>query len=143
VTNPPLDAIREQLVTSLSATIGPEGNLLEATPAHCRQVRAAVPGDRQRRAGQAPLHQRRRRPAGLRRRPGHAGCTASTSGGRGLARGSEQICAEVDALIADGKRFVILSDRDSDRDRAPIPSLLLCSAVHHHLVRTKSAPRSA
>ena len=61
VTNPPLDAIREELVTSLSATLGPEGNLLDPTPASCRQVVLPTPILTQRRAGQAPLHQRRRR----------------------------------------------------------------------------------
>ena len=65
VTNPPLDAIREELVTALGSTIGPEGNLLAPSPASCRQVAAAVPDHRQRRAGQDRRHQRRRRPARL------------------------------------------------------------------------------
>ena len=50
----------------------------------------------------------------------------------------EEIFAEVSAAIADGARFVVLSDRDSGRDLAPIPSLLLTSAVHHHLIREKT-----
>ena len=62
VTNPPLDAIREELVTSLSSTIGPEGNLLAARPGLVPPGRAAVPDHRQRRAGQADPHRRRRRP---------------------------------------------------------------------------------
>ena len=70
VTNPPLDAIREELVTSLSSHIGPEGNLLTATPGALPPARAAVPGDRQRRARQDPPHQQGRRPARLRRGQG-------------------------------------------------------------------------
>ena len=50
----------------------------------------------------------------------------------------EQIFAEVSAAIEEGARFVVLSDRDSGRDLAPIPSLLLTSAVHHHLIREKT-----
>ena len=66
VTNPPLDAIREELVTSLAGMIGPEGNLLEPTPPSCRQLVLPFPVVDQRRAGQDPAHQPRRRPARLR-----------------------------------------------------------------------------
>ena len=65
VTNPPLDAIREELVTSLSGTIGPEANLLEPAPGVVPPGGAAVPGHLQRRPGQDPPHQPRRRHAGL------------------------------------------------------------------------------
>ena len=68
VTNPPLDAIREELVTSLQSQLGPEQNLLDATPGQLPHDRAAVPGARQRRPRQDRPHQRRRRHAGLRRR---------------------------------------------------------------------------
>ena len=60
VTNPPLDAIREELVTSGRSRLGPEGNLLDPTPASCRQIILPVPGHRQRRSGQAALRQRAR-----------------------------------------------------------------------------------
>ncbi len=65
VTNPPLDAIREELVTSSRSKLGPEGNLLEPTAASCRQIILPYPGHRQRRAGQAGLRQRARGDAGL------------------------------------------------------------------------------
>ena len=71
VTNPPLDAIREELVTSLGRTFGPEQNLLQAAPGVLPAGVPAVPGDRQRRARQDPAHRRRRRPARLRRRADH------------------------------------------------------------------------
>ncbi len=137
VTNPPLDAIREEIVTSLGTTIGPEGSLLEADAASCRQVRLPFPvitnddlakianinadGDR---PGLAAA-----RLSGLYRVDG---------GGEALRRRIDEICNEVDAVIRQGKRFIILSDRDSDADLAPIPSLLLTAAVHHHLVREKT-----
>ncbi len=136
VTNPPLDAIREQLVTSLVSTTGPEGNLLGTYPGQCRQVRLPFPvitndelakiryinaeGDM---SGFAAARVR--------------GLYRVDDGGGGLQGRLQEIFDEVDALIANGTRLVILSDRDSDVNFAPIPSLLLCSAVHHHLVRTK------
>ena len=138
VTNPPLDAIREELVTSLGAALGPEGNLLDATPAHAPPGRPAVPGHRQRRARQDRAHQRRRRPAGLRTRVVQRPLRRHRRRGRAARRGSRRSSREVSAAIAGGARFVVLSDRDSDRDLAPIPSLLLTAAVHHHLIREKT-----
>ena len=137
VTNPPLDAIREELVTSLSATIGAEGNLLEPQPAVVRADRAAVPDHRQRRAGQAHPHRRRRRPSRVRGardlRP-----LPVAGGGAALREALDRVRAEASAAIAEGKRILVLSDRDSDAESAPIPSLLLTSAVHHHLIREKT-----
>ena len=95
VTNPPLDAIREELVTSLSGTIGPEANLLEPTPGVLPPGRAAVPGHRQRRPRQDPPHQPRRRHARLHhpRRP--AASTRSRAAATALAARIDEICAEV------------------------------------------------
>ncbi|MBC3990697.1 glutamate synthase large subunit [Streptomyces sp. AC563] len=136
VTNPPLDAIREELVTSLISSLGPQGNLLEPTAASCRSVTLPFPvidndelaklihinadGDRDG-LGAATL-------SGLYRVGG---------GGPALAARIAEICAEADSAIADGARLIVLSDRHSDAEHAPIPSLLLTSAVHHHLIRTK------
>ncbi|MGN6245287.1 MAG: glutamate synthase large subunit [Motilibacteraceae bacterium] len=137
VTNPPLDAIREELVTALGTVIGPEQNLLEATPAHCRQVLLPFPViDNDELAKIVHIN----RDGDL---PGFATVTVKglydvDGGGAALARRLEEICAEVSAAIEDGARFVVLSDRDSDADRAPIPSLLLTSAVHHHLIRQRT-----
>ena len=137
VTNPPLDAIREEIITSLGTSIGPEGNVLEPASSHCRQVRLPFPvisnddlskilhidadGDR---PGLAAA-----RVSGLYRVAG---------GGEAMQRRLDEICREVNALIRQGNRFIILSDRESDAEFAPIPSLLLTAAVHHHLVREKS-----
>ena len=137
VTNPPLDAIREELVTSLSGSIGPEANLLEPTPGLVPPDRAAVPGLLQRRPGQDPPHQPQRRHAGL---PGARRARPLRRRGRrsGARARLDELCAEVSAAIADGARIIVLSDRHSTADLAPIPSLLLTGAVHHHLVREKT-----
>ncbi len=137
VTNPPLDAIREELVTSLGTVMGPEHNLLTATPAHCRQVELPFPViDNDELAKISHIN----RDGDL---PGFAttrvkGLYRVAGGGKELERRLDEICAEVSAAIADGARFVVLSDRDSNAEWAPIPSLLLTSAVHHHLIRERT-----
>jgi glutamate synthase (NADPH) large chain len=137
VTNPPLDAIREELVTSLYGTIGPESNLLEPTPASCRQVVVPFPvisnDDLAKlrhinRDGDMPgfiTHVSR-------------GLYELDGGGAAMARRLDEICAEVSEAIAHGARIIVLSDRHSTAELAPIPSLLLTGAVHHHLVREKT-----
>ncbi|MFN8127975.1 MAG: glutamate synthase large subunit [Candidatus Nanopelagicales bacterium] len=137
VTNPPLDAIREEIITSLSSPIGPEGNLLDATPAHCRNILLPFPVvDNDELAKLLNINQ----DGDL---PGFAAAKISglydiNGGEQALADRLEEIFAEIDDAIANGVRFLVLSDRDSDFDHAPIPSLLLTSAVHHHLVRQKT-----
>jgi glutamate synthase (NADPH) large chain len=137
VTNPPLDAIREELVTSLGTTIGPERNVLEATPAHCRQLVLPFPViDNDELAKIVHVN----RDGDL---PGYAthvvrGLYDVHGGGEALRERLHEIFDEVSEAIAAGARFVVLSDRDSGRDLAPIPSLLLTSAVHHHLIRAKT-----
>ena len=98
------------------------------------QADPAVPGDRQRPAGQDRARRQvsRRWATG---RPSSAACTRSSGGGEALEARLEEIFAEVDAAVADGVSFLVLSDRNSDADLAPIPSLLLLSAVHHHTLR--------
>ncbi|MFN8098172.1 MAG: glutamate synthase large subunit [Dermatophilaceae bacterium] len=137
VTNPPLDAIREELVTSLGTAVGPEGNVLSATPAHARQLVLDFPVlDNDELAKIIRINA----DGDL---PGYAtvvvkGLYAVDGGAAALQSRLDAIFAEVSAAIAGGARFVVLSDRDSNRDLAPIPSLLLCSAVHHHLIREKT-----
>jgi len=137
VTNPPLDAIREELVTSLGSVLGPEGNLLDATPAHCRQLVLPFPViDNDVLAKIVHVN----RDGDL---PGFGtrtvrGLYPVHGGGEALAARLDELCREVSAAIADGARFVVLSDRDSDAELAPIPSLLLTAAVHHHLIRERT-----
>ncbi|PSJ27303.1 glutamate synthase large subunit [Streptosporangium nondiastaticum] len=136
VTNPPLDAIREELVTSLISSLGPQGNLLEPTAASCRSVTLPFPViDNDELAKLIHINADGDM-------PGLAAVTLSGlyrvgGGGEALAARLTEICAEADAAIAGGARLIVLSDRHSDAEHAPIPSLLLTSAVHHHLIRTK------
>jgi glutamate synthase (NADPH/NADH) large chain len=137
VTNPPLDAIREEIVTSLGSLIGAEGNLLEATPSHCRQVLLPFPVIDNDELAKI-LHVNRDGDMPEFSAAKIKGLFQHSGGGAALEARLEEIFAEVDELIAQGTRFIVLSDRDSDADRAPIPSLLLCSAVHQHLVRQRN-----
>ena len=136
VTNPPLDAIREELVTSLRSSLGPQGNLLEPTAASCRSVTLPFPViDNDELAKLIHINADGDM-------PGMKAATLSglyrvSGGGDALAARIEEICAEADAAIENGARLIVLSDRHSDAEHAPIPSLLLTAAVHHHLIRTK------
>ncbi|MEV7864767.1 glutamate synthase large subunit [Streptomyces sp. NPDC088124] len=136
VTNPPLDAIREELVTSLRSSLGPQGNLLEPTAASCRSVTLPFPViDNDELAKLVHINADGDM-------PGMKAATLSglyrvSGGGDALAARIEEICAETDAAIESGARIIVLSDRHSDAEHAPIPSLLLTAAVHHHLIRTK------
>ncbi|MFA7323715.1 MAG: glutamate synthase large subunit [Candidatus Nanopelagicales bacterium] len=137
VTNPPLDAIREEIVTSLYGTIGSEGNLLQAGPAHCNHVTLPFPViDNDELAKILHINDDEDMPGFAAARI--EGLYDVAGRGEALENRLKEIFHEVDAVIHEGKRFIVLSDRDSDADRAPIPTLLLTSAVHHHLVRTKA-----
>ncbi|BBO83558.1 glutamate synthase [Desulfosarcina ovata subsp. sediminis] len=130
VTNPPLDAIREQLVTSLATPIGREHNLFAETPLQCRQLYLAQPIltpaelDTIRGAGHADLQS-----AEL------SICWPLADGGAGLARAIEALCRFAVRQVETGARLLILSDRDIPDDHVPIPALLATAAVHHHLIR--------
>ncbi|HKS98845.1 MAG TPA: glutamate synthase large subunit [Rugosimonospora sp.] len=142
VTNPPLDAIREELVTSLALTLGPEGNLLEPGPASCRQIvlpRPIIDNDELAKLvsidddGDLPGF-RSVRVSGLYR---------VREGGAGMKARLTEICRHISEAIEDGARILILSDRDSTVDLAPIPSLLLTAVVHQHLVREQTRTQVA
>ena len=130
VTNPPLDAIREELVTTMESTVGPEGNLLDPRPESCRQIKIKFPViDNDQMAKLRHVYE-----------PGFRSTTLPmlfdpTQDGPGLARALEDLTRRAADAVDAGYTLLVLSDRDADRDRAPIPSLLATSAVHHHLVR--------
>ena len=137
VTNPPLDAIREELVTSLGGSIGPEHNLLDPGPASCRQISLQFPViDNDELAKIIHVNADGDQ-------PGFAthvvrGLFPIAGGGKSLVAKIEEIRTQVSAAIEGGARIIVLSDRDGDAENAPIPSLLLTSAVHHHLIREKT-----
>ncbi|MDN5762844.1 MAG: glutamate synthase large subunit [Microlunatus sp.] len=137
VTNPPLDAIREKLVTSLYNTIGAEQNVLAPSPASCRRLVLPFPVlDNDALAKIVRIN----RYGDL---PGYAthiarGLYRVSGGAEALAGKLDDLCAEISAAVAGGARIIVLSDRHSNGELAPIPSLLLTAAVHHHLVREKT-----
>jgi glutamate synthase (NADPH/NADH) large chain len=157
VTNPPLDAIREELVTSLESSTGPEGNLFEPGPASCRQFVLPFPV-----VGGNELNKiiHINDDGDL---PGFASCVVDgryevAGGGAALRDRLHEICAEVSAAIAGGAHIIVLSDRGrdsaspggrppgtprpADPSLAPIPSLLLTGTVHHHLIRERTRTRA-
>ena len=140
VTNPPLDAIREELVTSLEATLGPERNLLEPEPASCRQISLPYPViDNDDLAKLLYVNEHGETP-GFR---GFAvdGLFPVSGGGPGLEAAIDKVCRQVSEAIALGANIIVLSDRNASSTSAPIPSLLLTAAVHNHLVREKERTR--
>jgi glutamate synthase (NADPH/NADH) large chain len=141
VTNPPLDAIREELVTSIGGAIGPEPNLLSDTPAHARKLLLPFPVLDNDELAKIVRIDRDARLEGEFRAVIVRGLYDVSGGGRALHERLEEIFAQVDDAIADGATHIVLSDRDSDAERAPIPSLLLTSAVHHHLLRRQTRTR--
>ncbi|MGD9995959.1 MAG: glutamate synthase large subunit [Ilumatobacteraceae bacterium] len=132
VTNPPLDAIREEVVTAVSSSVGPEANLLAPGPDSCRQLALPFPIiDNDQLAKIIHIDD-----------PDLASVEVSglyrvAGGGLAMQRALDAIRSKVSKAIDDGARIVVLSDRNGDEVYAPIPSLLLTAAVHHHLIREK------
>ncbi|MGH8793217.1 MAG: glutamate synthase large subunit [Stackebrandtia sp.] len=137
VTNPPLDAIREELVTSTSVVIGPEHNLLEVSPASCRQIELTYPIiDNAELAKILKIDADGDMPGFKAVRV--SGLYKARHGADGMKARLVEICRHVSEAIEDGVRILVLSDRDSTADLAPIPSLLLTAAVHQHLIREQT-----
>ncbi|MFT5415771.1 MAG: glutamate synthase (NADPH/NADH) large chain, partial [Gammaproteobacteria bacterium] len=129
VTNPPLDGIREELVTQVSSPIGPEHNLLAATPASCRKIKIDSPILDNRdlaRIRHIDLHDFRSKTL--------SAVYPVADGAAGLERVMNRLFVEADEAIDLGNSFIILSDRGVDKDHAQIPAALAMAGVHHHLV---------
>jgi len=137
VTNPPIDSIREEVIMSLECFVGPEGNLLDTTEAQAHRLRVPHPilTDKE--------------TAAIKSLDGYRGWKAKTidatwskaEGTAGLLPALRRICQEVEDAITDGFQLVVLSDRANSHDRVAISSLLVCGAVHHHLVRNQLRTR--
>jgi len=130
VTNPPLDAIREELVTSLVSFLGKQGNLLSEAPGLCRMLRVKQPL-----VTESELLTLRKTENGVIRSVTLPMLFTAKGDGPSLKAALDRLCAQAEAAVADGKTFLILSDRDVSAEQAPIPSLLAVSAVHQYLVR--------
>jgi glutamate synthase domain-containing protein 2/glutamate synthase domain-containing protein 1/glutamate synthase domain-containing protein 3 len=136
VTNPPIDAIREEIVTGTETTIGPEGNLLDPKPESARQIQLKSPVLTDEEFYKLvhvnhPWFRSRVFPIVF----------PAANGGKGLEKAMEALFASVDAAIKDGVNIIVLSDRMTDRDNAPIPALLAVAGLHHHLIREGTRTR--
>ena len=130
VTNPPLDAIREELVTSLGAFIGSEQNLFDETPLHSRQLKLRSP---------IIDNEGLARIKGL-NLPGLRSVTLPSlfDPSAGIRAALDDLKQRASQAVEDGYSLIVLSDRGVGHGRAPIPSVLATSAVHHHLIREGS-----
>jgi glutamate synthase domain-containing protein 1/uncharacterized protein YaaR (DUF327 family) len=136
VTNPPLDAIREEIITSMITTIGSEGNLLDETPEQARLLRLDVPvisNQELAKIKQLNVHRLKSRTLSI--------LFPRKEGAAGMRRRLDELRREASQAIAEGITILILSDRGVNRDNVPIPALLATSAVHHHLIREETRTR--
>src|SRR5437763_3933930 len=140
VTNPPVDAIREELIMASDTSIGPEGNLLEPGPECARQVALTSP---------ILTNDELGRIRALDGGPGTSGLKAvklptlfnPKGDGSGMRSALEDLRWKASECIAEGFNLIVLSDRGNDADSAPIPALLAVSSVHHHLIREGTRTR--
>ena len=133
VTNPPIDPIREGLVMALTNYIGSVSkNLLQETPLNCRSIKFESPIVNNTDLGKIKDFRRDEFthvvipmvfPAG--------------SGGEGLRKSIDEMCRKAEKAVDDGIHYILLSDRDIEKDKAPVPSLLAVAAIHHHLIKQK------
>ncbi len=131
VTNPPIDPIREELITSTETTLGSEGNILDPSPESCRQIKLETPiliNDEVAKLKEIQL----------------SGFKSKTlpilfdvdKGGKGLEQALDDLFEAADEAIENGTNILILSDRDFNKNKAPIPALLAVAGLHHHLIRS-------
>ncbi|MFN3484867.1 MAG: glutamate synthase large subunit, partial [Planctomycetota bacterium] len=138
VTNPPVDAIREEIIMATGTTIGREGNLLDPRPESCRHIKL-----------KSPILTNEEL-ARLKALEGFRGFRARTlsmlypvaEGGRGLEKAIDDLCRQASRAIAEGADLLVLSDRGVRRGLAPIPALLAVAGVHHHLIREGTRTRA-
>ena len=130
VSNPPLDAIREELVTSVETFIGAEGNLLQQTPEQCHQLKVDEPVLTNR-----DLEKIKAIDTGNLKARTLSTLFNPLVGPDALRTAMDSLCEQVSNAVEDGCTLIVLSDRGVDREHAPIPSLLATAGVHHHLVR--------
>jgi len=136
VTNPPIDPIREENITSTETMIGSEGTLLKPTPASCRMIKLEHPiltNDELEKLRHVD-------------RPGFKAITLpilfnAQEGAKGLETALEKLFASADRAIHDSVNILVLSDRGIDASHAPIPAMLAVAGLHHHLIRQGTRTR--
>ncbi|MGB8700786.1 MAG: glutamate synthase central domain-containing protein, partial [Thermosynechococcaceae cyanobacterium] len=130
VTNPPIDSIREEIITSAETTIGSERNLLQPEPESCHLIELKTPI-----LSNAELAKLKAVNAGQFQSQTLPILFDPKAGTAGLESAMDQVCLQADQAIAAGVNILILSDRGIDADHAPIPALLAVAGLHHHLIR--------
>ncbi|WP_340104910.1 glutamate synthase large subunit [Rhodohalobacter sp. 8-1] len=131
VTNPPIDPIREELITSTETMLGSQGNILNPTPESCRQIELETPiitNEEINQLKKIDLKGFKTKELPMLFKAG--------SGGDGLERALDDLFSAADEAIEKGANILILSDRDFDNNQVPIPALLAVAGLHHHLIRT-------
>jgi len=131
VTNPPIDAIREEIITDTGVMMGTELNLLETNPTNCRQIRIKTPV-----LTNEDLAKIRHLDRKYFRSETFPILFDPNEGSAGMEAALEDLFADVDAAIEDGANILVLSDRGMGPGKAAIPALLAVSGLHHHLIRT-------
>ena len=136
VTNPAIDSIREEVIMSLECMIGPEGNLLSSSDKNVHRLRLKNPI-----LSDPEL-------LSIKNNTSHGWKTQivdiTYSRGKGtkeMLNSLENICKQSEKAIDDGFSFLVLSDKKLDKDRVAISSLLACSTVHHHLIKSEKRTR--
>ncbi|MBP6342465.1 MAG: glutamate synthase large subunit [Candidatus Omnitrophica bacterium] len=136
VTNPPIDAIREEIIMAEEMMLGPEGNLLDETAEHCHRLKISRP---------LLTNEELEKIASV-----NIGSLKSTTlkilfnkedGPAGLEKSLEELFKQADWAIKDGYSIIILSDRNVDAKHVAIPSLVACAGLHHHLIRQGTRTR--
>ncbi len=130
VTNPPIDCIREEIITSSVTTIGAEGNLLDPKPESCHLIELKTPI-----LSNEELAKLKCIAQGQFQSETLAIVFDPKAGTTGLEKAMDELCAKADKLVAEGKNILILSDRSVGKDKAPIPALLAVGGLHHHLIK--------
>jgi glutamate synthase (NADPH/NADH) len=140
VTNPPIDPIRESIVMSLAAYVGPEGNLLELKPSQCNRILLPSPV-----LTIEEMNSMKSLKIAYSTWPS---CTiditfSKSEGLPGYKRSLDRICSEASQAIEDGVKVIILSDRTTGPNRVPLSALVACGGVHHHLTTQKKRAKVA
>lgn len=130
VTNPPIDSIREEIITSAAVTLGSERNLLKPVPESCHQIELERPI-----LTNEELAKLKYVAEGEFKSITLPMLFNVNEGGKGLEKAMDELCGAASKAIKEGVNIIILSDRGINKDRAPIPALLAVAGLHHHLIR--------
>ncbi|MCX5750412.1 MAG: glutamate synthase large subunit [Candidatus Saganbacteria bacterium] len=129
VTNPPIDSIREELVMSLESYVGPQKNMLDETPEHCHKLKVKEPiltNDELEKIRYIRKNSFKTKTISI---------LFKVNSKNAFTKTIDRICQESRQAIAEGYSFIILSDRGTNKDLAPLPALLAVGAVHHFLIK--------